>query len=136
MTPNQSVVLLRLALALVWLWTGIVCLFVAPIGESLKLLDPVGIHGAAGRWTVWLTSGFEIVLGVALATGRFPRLMAAVQVAMICGFTLIITIFLPGWWLHPFGPISKNVVLIAAALAVERLGGSSTAGTAVSPERS
>lgn len=35
------------------------------------------------------------------------------QMALILGYTAIITVQLPEQWLHPFGPISKNVPMLA-----------------------
>ena len=39
--------------------------------------------------------------------------MWLVQLALIAGYTLLITLFLPEYWLHPYGPISKNLPLAA-----------------------
>ena len=36
------------------------------------------------------------------------------QLALIAGYTVLITLFLPHYWLHPYGPISKNLPLAAA----------------------
>ena len=38
----------------------------------------------------------------------------AVQLLLIGGYTLLITIFLPEYWLHPYGPLSKNLPMMAA----------------------
>ena len=32
---------------------------------------------------------------------------------MIAGYTLLITVFLPEFWLHPYGPLLKNVPMLA-----------------------
>ena len=40
--------------------------------------------------------------------------MWAAQLLLIGGYTLLITLFLPEYWLHPYGPISKNLPLMAA----------------------
>ena len=45
------------------------------------------------------------------------------QLALIAGYTLLITFFLPEQWLHPYGPISKNIPIVALILllwALER----------------
>ncbi len=123
---RRAVVIVRLSLALVWIWTGVICLAVAPIAESEQLVARIGIQGAAARWIVWLTSAFEIVLGVAVASGRWPVVIAWTQIVLIVGFTAIITAFMPEWWLHPFGPISKNMVLVAAAWAASGGAGESS----------
>lgn len=109
---------LRLALAFVWIHTAVTCLFVAPLEETTALAARVGLTGAAGRWTVWLTSVAEIVLGVVLAAGLWPRFLAWVQLILIAGFTGLITLCLPEYWWHPFGPVSKNVVLLASVWLV------------------
>jgi hypothetical protein len=43
------------------------------------------------------------------------------QIALIIGYTLIISVALPEFWLHPFGPVLKNVPLLAAILALHEL---------------
>jgi len=44
---------------------------------------------------------------------RRRRALWLVQMAVIAGYTLIITVFLPEFWLHPYGPLLKNVPLLA-----------------------
>ena len=36
------------------------------------------------------------------------------RVAIIAAYTVIITLFLPEQWLHPYGPVPKNLPLLAA----------------------
>jgi hypothetical protein len=36
---------------------------------------------------------------------------------LIAAYTLLITVFLPEFWLHPYGPVSKNLP-VAAAIAL------------------
>jgi hypothetical protein len=33
--------------------------------------------------------------------------------ALVTGYTLVMSICLPHFWLHPFGPLSKNLPLLA-----------------------
>ena len=127
-SPVPAVLLLRLSLAFVWIYTGIICLAFVPTERSLDLLSAVGMHGDFARWTVCVTSGFEVLLGIAVGGGLWPRVLAAVQIVLIIGFTTIISVFLPEFWLDPFGPVSKNVVLIAAAYVVGREGTASRNG--------
>ena len=115
---NRRVALLRLSLGFVWIYTGVLCLAVVPIEESAALVSRVGLDDALARWTVWITSGFEILLGLGVIVGVWPRVLAIVQIVLISGFTILISLFLPEFWLHPFGPVSKNVVLLAAAYAL------------------
>lgn len=114
MGHRQYYLLLRTAIAFIWLWTAITVLFLAPIEESLALLpgafDPAGL----GAWLVRSTAIFEIFLGLATLVGWRLRLCALIQIGLVLAFTLIITLYLPAQWLHPFGPVSKNIPLLAA----------------------
>ncbi|PCI41946.1 MAG: hypothetical protein COB46_01845 [Rhodospirillaceae bacterium] len=47
--------------------------------------------------------------------------VAAVQILMMGTYTLIITVALPELWLHPYGPVSKNVLLIIATLIMMQM---------------
>ena len=40
---------------------------------------------------------------------------------MIAVYTLIITVFLPEQWLHPYGPVVKNLPLLAAIVLLQQL---------------
>jgi uncharacterized membrane protein YphA (DoxX/SURF4 family) len=113
MSNYQAKLILRVALGFVWIFTGLVCIGVTD--EGRELIGRVGFHGLAADWTIRLTSGFEVLLGFAVILGVWPRLVASIQIGLIAIFTLIVTVFLSDVWLHPFGPISKNIVLIAAA---------------------
>ena len=53
----------------------------------------------------------------ASAPARWRRGVWLAQLALIAGSTLLITLFLPEYWLHPYGPISKNLP-VAAAIAL------------------
>ena len=56
-----------------------------------------------------------IVLGVLTlaAPQRWRRWVWLAQIALIGGYTVLITFFLPEQWLHPYGPISKNLPVLA-----------------------
>lgn len=123
MSNQRIAALLRVSLAFVWIHTGVACLLFVPIEESAALAARVGLGDALARWTVWGTSVFEIVLGLAVLARFRPRAVAALQIVLIAGFTVLISAFLPEFWRHPFGPVSKNVVLIAAAWAAGQLSG-------------
>jgi uncharacterized protein YbjT (DUF2867 family) len=107
---------LRISIALLWLWTGIVSLGLYPVEDSLALLDRVGLHGAAAQLALYGAAGLNLLLGV-LTLASPPRWRSAVwasQLLLITLYTLLISLFLPEYWLHPYGPISKNLPLMAA----------------------
>jgi len=108
--------LLRYALALLWLLSGVTGL--------VELRD----------WGVLLVSRMSIGMGTALTAlsaaclvdllvaalllqrWRPPRL-ALIQVGAIVAYTVAATILWPSLWTEPLGPIFKNVPILAAVLA-------------------
>jgi uncharacterized protein YbjT (DUF2867 family) len=115
----------RIAVALVWLVTAVLSLGAYPVAGSLALLARVGLHGPAAYAALYAGALLDLVLGVAtlVLRGRVLRLGYLAQVALILAYTAIITVALPEFWLHPFGPILKNLpmlALIGALYATER----------------
>ena len=110
---------MRWSVALVWLGSGITSLFGWPIERSMDMLGAVGLHGTLA-W-VALVGGalLDIALGIATLAWR-RRWVYLLQIVTIAGYTAILTIALPGYWLHPFGPLLKNLpmLVLLAALAV------------------
>ena len=43
------------------------------------------------------------------------------QTALIAVYTVTITFYLPEFWLHPFGPLIKNLPILAAILVLYEL---------------
>jgi uncharacterized protein YbjT (DUF2867 family) len=107
---------LRVCIAFLWIWTGIVSLGLYPVQDSLALLARVGLHGALATVALYGAGLLDIALGVLtlVAPARWRGPVWAGQLLLIGGYTVLITIFLPEYWLHPYGPISKNVPLLAA----------------------
>jgi len=107
---------LRWAIALLWVWTGIVSLGLYPVQDSLALLARVGLHGLAAQGALYGAALLDLAAGVltVAATARWRRAVWAAQAVLIGGYTVLISIFLPEYWLHPYGPITKNLPLLAA----------------------
>ena len=107
---------LRYAIALLWIWTGIVSLGLYPVQDSLALLARVGLHGAMASLALYGAAALDLLLGVltVVVPARRRGAVWAAQLLLIGGYTVLITLFLPEYWLHPYGPISKNLPLMAA----------------------
>jgi hypothetical protein len=45
-----------------------------------------------------------------------PRALWTLQIAVVLVYTLIISAFMPQLWLEPFGPVAKNVPILALLL--------------------
>ena len=109
-----SASLLRIAIAAMWIFTGLVSAGLYPVSDSYALLARTGITGQAA--TVALYGAAALDFGIGIATLLLPdrRWLWRAQLAIIAGYTAIITLFLPEQWLHPYGPVLKNLPLLAA----------------------
>ena len=107
---------LRVALALMWIWTAAVSFGLYPVQDSYALLARVGLHGGLATLALYGAAVLDLVLGVLTlaAPARRRRWVWLAQLALIGGYTVLITFFLPEYWLHPYGPISKNLPILAA----------------------
>lgn len=115
---------LRVALAFLWIWTALVSFGLYPVEESYALLARVGLHGGLATVALHGAAALDLVLGVLTlaAPARWRRPVWLVQLVLIAAYTLLITAFLPEYWLHPYGPLSKNLpvaALIALLWALE-----------------
>jgi uncharacterized protein YbjT (DUF2867 family) len=115
--------LLRWVIAFVWIYTGIISAFVYPVADSYAMLAQVGLSGSMATLSLYGAAYLDIALGIAVLLRYHTYLTGLIQLAVIFGYTVIISFFLPEFWLHPFGPIIKNipfVMVILINMAVER----------------
>ena len=116
---NALLPLLRWSVAFVWIATGIVSLGLYPIAASYELLAQAGIPAALAPWLLYGAASLDLLLGVAIVLARRRRWLWRLQIAIIVLYSGIITVALPQFWLHPFGPVTKNLPLLALLLALD-----------------
>jgi uncharacterized protein YbjT (DUF2867 family) len=106
---------LRIALAFLWIWTALVSFGLYPVQGSYALLARVGLQGGLAAFALYGAAVLDLLLGVLTlaAPAAWRRLVWLAQLALIGGYTVLVTLFLPEYWLHPYGPISKNIPLLA-----------------------
>lgn len=104
--------LLRVALALVWIITGLISLGVYPVEESLGLLARTGLTGVAAHVALYGAAGLDLALGWATLFRPGRRLWLG-QMALIAGYSVIVALYLPEYLAHPFGSITKNLPILA-----------------------
>ena len=107
---------LRISIAIVWMWTALLSAGLYPVDDSLALLARVGLHGTLAVATLYVAAGLDLAMGIATLALRRRRMLWLVQLALIAGYTVIISVALPEQWLHPFGPVLKNLPMMAAIL--------------------
>jgi nucleoside-diphosphate-sugar epimerase len=108
------------SLVFLWLASGLLSAFVAkPVGDAL--LAGVGIHGTAADFLIYAGATLDCLLGAALLWPRWRRRALGLQGAVMVFYCLAIAWLLPALWLHPLGPVSKNLPLLVLTLWLYRL---------------
>lgn len=105
--------LLRLGLVFVWLATAVASLWEFN-GQSMQLLEKAGIddHRLA---VALIAAGAAADLALGLAMALFPsRRVYLCALALMLVMTVAATCLDPSLWLHPLGPLTKNVPIAAA----------------------
>lgn len=113
--------LLRAGIASMWLIAGIVSLGLYPIEASLQLLARIGVPASLGPVMLAGASLLDIVLGLLTLWPRAPRWLWSAQIALVTIYTLIITFRLPELWLEPFGPVAKNLPILALLVLMRQI---------------
>ena len=114
---HASARLLRASLVVVWLATAVVSVWELH-GQSRELLAGLPTAWTEGN-TSWLPTAIilagaaaDAVLGLWLAL-RPGRKAYGAALLMMLAMTLLATAIHPAWWLHPFGPLTKNLPIAA-----------------------
>lgn len=105
------------ALSMVWVFTGITSIFLAP-NIGYQVLQQANITGTMADICV-IGGGFlDIALGLWLITQRKIEWCCVAQITVIVTYTAILTLIDSSFWLHPFGPITKNFPIVVLILFV------------------
>ena len=104
---------LRLALAALWIGSGIAGLLASPDSYT-AVSTALGGMGVPPQWLALIFSGLDLLIAAALLVRWRPRLLALVQLVMVTGYTLCLGVLVPALWLEPFGALVKNLPIIVA----------------------
>lgn len=107
----HDLMLMRCTLAVVWLVTGVLSLGVFSQQASLELLGHVGLFGTVALGVLYVSASLDIVLGI-LTIARPSTILWRAQATLILAYSIIIGFYLPWYWLHPFGPVLKNLPIL------------------------
>jgi nucleoside-diphosphate-sugar epimerase len=113
--------LLRATLSLMWLVTAWVSVFVYPREASLALLERSLVPDTLAPWALMGAAALDAALGLGMWVRPWRRVVYRMQLALIAFYTVVISIALPEFWAHPYGPVLKNVPLLALIYAMLRL---------------
>jgi hypothetical protein len=112
---------LRVSLAAVWLVAGVVSMGVYSVEDSYAMLARVGITGGLAPIALYGAAAMDIAFGLGTLFLRQRKLLWIAQVTLIVLYTITITFYLPEFWLHPFGPLIKNLPILAIILLLYEL---------------
>jgi hypothetical protein len=119
MLAARDLSLLRSGLIFVWLVTAFVSVWELH-GQSLQLLTSAGIHDRTLAFMLILGgAGLDAAFGFAMwiKPGRTVYLAALGTMFVM---TLAATVIAPALWLHPLGPLTKNVPIAVALWVLAR----------------
>lgn len=101
----------RLSLSFLWIFTGITSAFFAK-DIGYEVLAYGGITGTLANLSILSGSVLDVVIGVWLLVGKRLKVCYLLQMIVIVLYTLLLTAIKPDFWVHPFGPLTKNVPLL------------------------
>jgi hypothetical protein len=115
----RDAALLRGSLVIVWLATALASALEAQ-GQSVALLAQAGVRSpAAAAALLWAGIAFDLVVGL-LLWRRPGRLALDAALLATLAMTVVTTALLPAMWLHPLGPLLKNLPIAAALVVLRR----------------
>jgi hypothetical protein len=103
---------LRIALAIVWIASAIVSAVLYPRTASLALLGRLNLHGPIADFALYGACALDLGFGIATLLKPGRKLWVA-QMVVIIAYSAAIAVALPEYLIEPFGPILKNIPILA-----------------------
>lgn len=107
--------LLLAAIAFVWFFTALTSAFF-DLDSGYALLKAGGIEGGLATLSLYAGACLDLALGAGMLMKQYRLLAMKLQVLLMVSYSVIISFIIPEQWLHPFGPVTKNLPMIAATL--------------------
>lgn len=105
---------LRWSIAAVWIATAFVSAGLYPVEQSYALLAATGIPAALHPLMLYGAAGLDLAFGIGILVLHRRRWLWLAQGALIAFYTVFIAFRLPEFLLHPYGPLTKNLPMLAA----------------------
>ena len=105
---------LRWSIVAVWIATAIVSFGLYPVEASYELLARTGIPPSLQPLMLYGAASFDLLLGLGIAFLARRRWLWLAQLGLIGFYTVVIAFKLPEFLLHPYGPLTKNLPMLAA----------------------
>lgn len=105
--------LLRLAIALLWIASGAVGR-AAAANWAGPVANALGVSPETGAALLAASCLCDIALGALVLARWKPALLGGIQAAVVLGYTAVAGLVEPALWMDPFGPLVKNLPVLAA----------------------
>ncbi len=106
--------MLRVSIAFVWIATAAVSAGLYPVEQSFQLLARTGVPAQLAPLMLYGAVGLDLLLGVATLLLARRRWLWLAQLGLIGFYSVVIALKLPEFLLHPYGPLTKNLPMLAA----------------------
>ena len=109
--PRHIEFIARISLSFLWLFTAATSFW---WGRNLgyDVLAQQGIQGEFADLCIDAGSLLDAAIGFLLLIGRRLKWCYALQIILITSYSVLLSLIAPESWLHPFGPITKNIPII------------------------
>jgi hypothetical protein len=112
---------LGLVIAFVWLWSGLTSLFFYPHELSYQLLAATGVTGITAPILLYGLVFMDIGLGLATLCRYSLQKLLLWQIAIVLVYTVIVSIALPEFVIHPFGAVLKNLPFLLCLIIYKNM---------------
>lgn len=111
--------ILHMGVVVVWLATAVISLWEFN-GQSMDLLVEAGIdERAVAPVLIAAGAGADLLVGIALALRPSRRVYLA-ALGLMAVMTAVASVLAPSLWLHPLGPLMKNIPIAAVLWVLAR----------------
>jgi cell division protein FtsW (lipid II flippase) len=87
---------------------------VYPVADSYELLARTGIPEGLRPLMLYGAAAFDMLLGLGILFLKRRRWLWLAQLGLIGFYTVVIAWKLPEFLVHPYGPLTKNLPMLAA----------------------
>ena len=110
MTSSQAFTA-RMSLSFLWIFTAITSTFFSK-DIGYEILARGKIVGDFADICIVLGSFINAFLGVWVFLNRRLKLCFLIQIVIIVSYSILLTLVDANFWLHPFGPLTKNIPIL------------------------
>ena len=100
----------KYSLAFLWIFTGLTSVYFS-LEIGYEILANANVTGSLADVAIYAGGILDIVLGLWLITSFKTKLCCITQISVITVYTILLTFIDASFWLHPFGPITKNIMI-------------------------